>query len=282
MSGHITGLVDHVKKVATEYKFTHCVLHRQALVAKNLLDEVKDVLDQSVKIANFGKTRPQKSRYFKMLCHEMGSVHENLLLHIEVRLLLRTMVQLSKTEQVVNEMDNYGLDILALSEVRWTGAGSQTLKKGSTILHSGTEKKKEAGVAIMLSKSASRALTKWTPINERIIVARFTGRQAKLTVVACYAPTNEADDTTKDNFYNTLQAVAKDIPSHDLVCFVGDFNAKVGSDKSYCPEVLGSQGLGEINENGILLVDFALTNDLIIGGTHFEESAVFLGEASPF
>ncbi|KAK2723571.1 hypothetical protein QYM36_002050 [Artemia franciscana] len=97
-------------------------------------------------------------------------------------------------------MDNYGLDILALSEVRWTGAGSQTLKKGSTILHSGTEKKKEAGVAIMLSKSASRALTKWTPINERIIVARFTGRQAKLTVVACYAPTNEADDTTKDNF----------------------------------------------------------------------------------
>ncbi|KAK2704823.1 hypothetical protein QYM36_017017 [Artemia franciscana] len=81
------------------------------------------------------------------------------------------MVQLSKTEQVVNEMDNYGLDILALSEVRWTGAGSQTLKKGSTILHSGTEKKKEAGVAIMLSKSASRALMKWTPINERIIVA---------------------------------------------------------------------------------------------------------------
>ena len=32
---------------------------------------------------------------------------------------VRTMVQLSKTEQVVNEMDNYGLDILALSEVRW-------------------------------------------------------------------------------------------------------------------------------------------------------------------
>ncbi|XP_065583817.1 craniofacial development protein 2-like [Artemia franciscana] len=126
----------------------------------------------------------------------------------------------------------------------------------------------------MLSKSASRALTKWTPINEKIIVARLTGRQAKLTVLACYEPTNEADDTTKDNFYNTLQAVAKDIPSHDLVCFVGDFDAKVGSDKSYCPEVLGSQGLGEINENGILLVDFALTNDLIIGGTQSQHKTI--------
>jgi hypothetical protein len=36
---------------------------------------------------------------------------------------------------------------------------------------------------------------KWTPINERIIVARFAGSQAKLTVVACYVPTNDADET---------------------------------------------------------------------------------------
>ena len=115
---------------------------------------------------------------------------------------------------------------------------------------------------------------KWTPINERIIVARFAGSQAKLTVVACYAPTNDADETSKDDFYNTLQAVAKDIPRHDLVCFVGDFNAKVGSDKSYCPEVLGSQGLGEVNENGTLLVDFAITNDLIIGGTFFQHKII--------
>ncbi|XP_065577531.1 uncharacterized protein LOC136038388 [Artemia franciscana] len=184
------------------------------------------------------------------------------------------MTQLSKTEQVLKEMDNYGLDILALSEVRWTGAGRQNLNMGYTILHSGLEKNQEAGVAIILSKPASKALTKWTPINERIITARFTGNNAKLTLVASYAPTNDADDVTKDSFYNTLQAVAKDIPSHDLICFAGDFNAKVGNDKSYCPEVLGSEGLGEINENGTLLVDFALTNDLIIGGTMFAHKTI--------
>ncbi|KAK2704013.1 hypothetical protein QYM36_017673, partial [Artemia franciscana] len=143
------------------------------------------------------------------------------------------MAQLSKTEQVLKEMDNYGLDILALSEVRWTGAGRQNLDMGYTILHSGLEKIKEAV--------------------ERIITARFAGNNAKLTLVACYAPTNDADDVTKDSFYNTLQAVAKDIPSHDLICLDGDFNAKVGNDKYYCPEILGSEGLGEINENGTLL-----------------------------
>jgi len=36
MSGHITGLVGHIKKVLAECKFTHCVLHREALAAKHL------------------------------------------------------------------------------------------------------------------------------------------------------------------------------------------------------------------------------------------------------
>lgn len=85
MSGHITGLVGHIKKVSAECKFTHCVLHREALAAKHLSEELKEVLDQSVKIVNFIKTRPQKSHYFKILCQDMGSLHENVLLHTEVR-----------------------------------------------------------------------------------------------------------------------------------------------------------------------------------------------------
>ena len=32
----------------------------------------------------------------------------------------------------------------------------------------------------------------------------------------------------KNRFY-TLKAVAKDAPRHDLVCFVGDFNLKLGA-----------------------------------------------------
>ena len=61
---------------------------------------------------------------------------------------------------------------------------------------------------------------------------------------------------------------------HDLVCFVGDFCAKVGSDKSYYPEDLVSLGLGEVNENESLLVDFALKYDLVIGGTLFQHNNI--------
>ncbi|KAK2715100.1 hypothetical protein QYM36_009927 [Artemia franciscana] len=47
-----------------------------------------------------------------------------------------------------------------------------------------------------------------------------------------------------------------------------------GADRKYCPEVLGLHGLGQINENGALLVDFALSNDLVVGGTLFEHKNV--------
>ncbi|KAK2710079.1 hypothetical protein QYM36_013678 [Artemia franciscana] len=136
-------------------------------------------------------------------------------------------------------MHNYDLNILALSEIRWTGVGKQHLDKGYTILHSGLENKKVAGVTIMLSKTASKPLTNWTPINERIITTRFAGNNAKLVVVACYSPTNDADDAVKDTFYNTLQAVTKDIPSHEKNFFVGDLNAKEENDRFYCTDVLG-------------------------------------------
>ena len=95
-----------------------------------------------------------------------------------------------------------------------------------------------------------------------------------MTIIACYAPTNEADDEEKDAFYNMLQSVTKDVPRHDIICVFGDLNAKVGADRQYCPEVLGPHGIGDMNGNGALLIDYALSNDLVIGGSMFEHKTI--------
>ncbi|KAK2715242.1 hypothetical protein QYM36_010030 [Artemia franciscana] len=174
------------------------------------------------------------------------------------------MSQLSKTEQVLREMKQYNIDILALSEIRWKGVGQETLDHGYVLLYSEEDNHHQAGVGLMMSPTAYRTMLKWTPINEKILFARFATTHTKLSFIVCYAPTNEADDDVKDSFYETLQAVTKDIPKHDVLCVVGDLNAKVGADRKYCPEVLGPHGLVQINENGALLVDFALSNDLVV------------------
>ncbi|KAK2701972.1 hypothetical protein QYM36_019366, partial [Artemia franciscana] len=175
------------------------------------------------------------------------------------------MNQLSKTEQVLKEMRQYLIDILVLSEIRWTGNGLEKFSDGYVMAFIGHPSVHRAGVGLLMSPLAHKAMTNWNPVNERIMTARFVSNHTKMTIIACYAPTSEADEEEKDAFYNMLHSVTKDVPRHNVLCVVGDLNAKVGADRQYCPEVLGPHGMGEINENGTLLIDYALSNDLIIG-----------------
>lgn len=82
---------------------THCFIHREALVAKTLKDELKLVLDQVIKMVNYIKSRPLKSRLFKQLCIAMESKHLCLILHTEVRWLSRGKV-LSRVFELKDEM----------------------------------------------------------------------------------------------------------------------------------------------------------------------------------
>ncbi|KAK2193911.1 hypothetical protein NP493_6g07016 [Ridgeia piscesae] len=91
----------------------------------------------------------------------------------------------------------------------------------------------------------------------------------KLNIIQCYAPTNDKDEETKEDFYNKLQTLCDKLKEKDMTILMGDLNAKIGSDNSGYEEVMGRQGLGKMNENGEMLADFCAFNNMIIGGSVF-------------
>ena len=143
------------------------------------------------------------------------------------------------------------------------------LNSGRTILYSGQSINHVNGVAIIISKEVEKTLLQWQPVNDRLITARFDSNFCKLTLIQCYAPTNDADEEIKNEFYDQLQAVFDGVPQHDMVLITGDLNAKVGTENTNIEHVIGKHGCGTRNENGEELVVFCLMNRCVIGGTIF-------------
>ena len=109
------------------------------------------------------------------------------------------------------------MDILGISECRWSGSGRLKTQTGEIILFSGRDDNiHQSGVALVMTKQAAGCLESWMSVSDRIMTARFTSRFIKTTVVQVYAPTNKAEEETKDGFYDMLQRVTDEIPRHGM------------------------------------------------------------------
>ena len=192
---------------------------------------------------------------------------------------IRTMFETGKTVQVAQEMRNYNISLLGLCETRWLQAGQMRLTSGEMILYSGhtddgaphTE-----GVALMLAPEAQRSLIGWEPVNSRIITAQFATQKdnIKLNIIQCYAPTNDAIEDKKDDFYDQLQSVLDRQRAKDINILMGDFNAKIGSDNTGYEDIMGAHGLGQMNENGERFADLCSLNQMVIGGSIFPHKRI--------
>ena len=60
------------------------------------------------------------------------------------------------------------------------------------------------------------------------------------------------------------------IPQTEVIILAGDFNAHIGADRSGWESTMGNFGHGEINDNGLRLLSFAASNNLIVGNSQFQ------------
>ena len=128
----------------------------------------------------------------------------------------------------------------------------------------------------LLSQEVSKSLLEWKPLGSRLIKARFNFRYTYLTVLVCYAPTEEAEDEEKTRFYDQLQAAVEDVPAHDMLLMIGDFNARTGNINTDRESVIGNHGLERhpLNDNGERMCDFCESNRLVVGSTLFQHKDI--------
>ena len=94
-------------------------------------------------------------------------------------------------------------------------------------------------------------------------------RRSNLVVIVCYAPTNEADDLEKDNFWNKLSSLVSTFKQRERVCLVGHFNAEPGQQSDVNVPCRGHFVIGEENDNSENILSFCVSHDLLIGGMWF-------------
>lgn len=85
MLGSRSGLAALVKEKNPTTITMHCVIHRQALAAKTLPEDMSKTLKLAIVMINSVKRSALNTRVFKHLCAELDSDHKALLFHTEVR-----------------------------------------------------------------------------------------------------------------------------------------------------------------------------------------------------
>jgi len=134
---------------------------------------------------------------------------------------------------IAEEAEKYKMDAVAQQEICWKGKG--TIRKSIfTMYYSGNEDRqgnREAG--FIVSKKANKSVLGFSPVCKRICTLRITGKLHNITFVNVYTPTEDTKDKIVDEFYETLQLVCDELPKHDAVITLGDFNAKLGKEQIY-------------------------------------------------
>ena len=179
-----------------------------------------------------------------------------------------------RTALVGRELARYKVDIAALSETRLAEEGQlKETGAGYTFFWSGRAKddRREAGVGFAVRNELVNKLNSLPQgINDRIMTLKLTLTGKKqATIISAYAPTMTNPDDIKDQFYEELNSLVTAVPKTEKLIILGDFNARVGVDHLSWENVLGKNGIGRCNSNGLLLLQLCAEHELLVTNTVF-------------
>ena len=108
-----------------------------------------------------------------------------------------------KLEEVKEEIARVNINILGISELKWTGMGEFN-SDDCYIYYCGQESIRRNGEAIIVNKRVQNAVLRCNLKNDRMISVHFQGKPFNITGIQVYAPTTNAKKAEDEWFYEDL------------------------------------------------------------------------------
>ena len=142
---------------------------------------------------------------------------------------------------------------------------------GFKFLWSGSSKAVN-GVGVIVANWLVGKIVEVERYSDRVMKVNIVIGDVVWEVVSCYCPQVGTSVNEKEEFYELMDKVV----TSDNVLVGGDFNGHVGSDMGGFGEVHGGFGIGQINDGGIRLLDWAVGKGLRLMNTCFQKRKSWL------
>ena len=174
----------------------------------------------------------------------------------------------ARSREVAEMINKRRVDILCVQETRWKGDKAKELGGGCKLLYSGADESGRSGVGIVLNSKMKEELVEVERKSSRLMRIKIMLSQEALNVVSA-APQAGCDDTEKERFWREMDELMTSIPEDERVVVGGDLNGHIGTSNRVISRIHGGLGMGERNEEGETIIDFALAFDMALVNTFF-------------
>ena len=176
----------------------------------------------------------------------------------------------AKRECVGRLFEERKLDVLVLSETKLKGTGEKNF--GNVVGRvSGVNVNERAreGVGIIVGEAWKGCVREWKEVSSRLMYVRMKVGVDIYVIVGAYGPGSEKDKVERENFWSDLGELVGSFENDEIVCVLGDLNARVGNNK--VQGVIGEYGVPGVNESGEWMIDWCMQYEMTVCNTLFKK-----------
>ena len=133
-----------------------------------------------------------------------------------------------KLEVVKQETARVNINILGISELKWTGM-VEFNSDDLYISYCGQESLRRNELALIVNRRVWNAVLGCNLKKERMISVRIQGKPFSVMVIQDYTLMTNAEEAEVEQLYEDLQDLLELTWKKDVLVIIGDWNAKVGS-----------------------------------------------------